>query len=220
MPHLLHLDSSARRIGSASRTLSALFAHHWQVAHPEGVVTYRDLANDPLPHVDDALVKAMFVPLPYQTSEQLATTAFQERLIAEVEAAETLVIGAPMYNFTISSSLKAWIDHVVVFGRTVDKGLFNGRRVVVVTARGGTYGEGTPRAPFDYQEPYLRAILGMVGLTDIVFIHAEMRAAADGDPSLAHLSQFASDSLTAAQAVVIAEARRRRAVAAPTATLA
>src|SRR5262249_52465566 len=162
-----------RRNGSASRTLTQLFADHWRSTHPNAAVTYRDLANDPVPHVNDALVNAMFVPLDYRTPEQVETTVFQERLIAEVQAADTLVIGVPMSNFNIPPSLKAWIDPVVVFGRTVDKGVFDGRRVVIVTARGGAYGEGTPRAPFDYQEPYLRAIFGLVGLTDITFIHAE-----------------------------------------------
>jgi FMN-dependent NADH-azoreductase len=206
--HLLHLDASARIHNSTSRALTALFAAHWRAAHPDGVVSYRDVGSDPPPHMSDALVGAMFVPLALRTSEQIAVTAYQERLIHELELADTIVLGVPMYNFGVPSALKAWIDHVVVFGRTVDKGLFDGARVVIITARGGAYGPGTPREACDFQEPYLRTILGLVGLTDITFIHAEMRAAVEGNPELAPFTQFAADSLAAAQAAIVAAATR------------
>jgi FMN-dependent NADH-azoreductase len=208
MRHLLQLDCSARRHTSISRQLTALFAGHWSAAHPDGLLTYRDLGGDPPPHMSDALVDAMFTPLSLRTPEQVAVAAYQERLIHELELADTIVLGVPMYNFGIPSSLKAWIDHVVVFGRTVDKGLFDGARVVVITARGGAYGPGTPREGCDFQEPYLRTVLALVGLTDITFIHAEMRAAAEGNPELAQFTQFATDSLTAARRAIIAEATR------------
>jgi FMN-dependent NADH-azoreductase len=210
MDHLLHIDSSARTAGSVTRQLTSLFVEHWSYAHPDGTVTYRDLGTHPLPHLTDAMVNAMFVPLAVRTPKQMKVTALQERLIAEIEAADTLVIGVPMYNFNIPSALKAWIDHVVVFGRTVGKDLFSGTRVIIATARGGAYGAGTPREPCDFQEPYLRTILGLVGLTDITFMHAEMRAAADGDPSLADFTQFAAESLAAARATITAEAARPR----------
>jgi FMN-dependent NADH-azoreductase len=119
MAHLLHLDSSARTTGSISRQLTAEFATHWKASNPEGQITYRDLAVDPPPHIQEATVAAMFIPPAARTPEQVVATALQEKLIAELAAADTLLIGAPMYNFSISSSLKAWIDHVVVFGRTV-----------------------------------------------------------------------------------------------------
>jgi FMN-dependent NADH-azoreductase len=220
MAHLLHLDCSARTKGSTSRALTALFAEHWAATHPGGTVAYRDLGSNPLPHVNEALVDAMFVPLTARTHEQVEVTAFQERLIHELEMADTLIIGVPMYNFGIPSTLKAWIDHVVVFGRTVGQGLFDGTRVVIVTARGGAYGAGTPREHCDFQEPYLRTILGLIGLTDITFVHAEMRAAADGDPSLAQFAQFADDSLAAAEETIVAEAARPRALPTPSAMFA
>ncbi len=103
----------------------------------------------------------------------------------------------------------------MIFGRTVGMGLFDGTRVVIVTGRGGTYGPGTPREQFDFQEPYLRAILGLVGLQDITFVHAEMRAAAAGDPSLAQFADFATQSLAAAKATILAEAVRPSAIPAP-----
>ena len=206
MSHLLHLDASARIHHSTSRALTALFATHWRAAHPDGVISYRDVGSDPPPHMSDALAGAMFVPLALRTPAQVAVTAYQERLIHELELADTIVLGVPMYNFGVPSALKAWIDHVVVFGRTVDKGLFDGARVVIITARGGAYGPGTPREGCDFQEPYLRTILGLVGLTDVTFIHAEMRAAVEGNPELAPFTQFAANSLAAAQAAIIAQA--------------
>jgi FMN-dependent NADH-azoreductase len=204
--HLLQIDSSARTTGSISRQLTAQFAGHWMAANPTGTITYRDLAANPVPHLSEATLAAMFIPPTIRNAEQVAATALQESLIAELAAADTVVIGAPMHNFGIPSVLKAWLDHVVIFGRTVNQGLFEGTRVVVATARGGAYGPGTPRAPFDYQEPYLRAVFGLIGLTDIIFIHAEMRAAADGDPSLAPFLAFATESLSTATARMKEEA--------------
>jgi FMN-dependent NADH-azoreductase len=215
MAHLLHLDSSARTEGSITRRLTAEFVAHWREQHPGGQVTSRDLAADPLPHIPAATVAAMFVPPALRNPEQVEATALQEALIAELAAADTLLVGAPMYNFGIPSALKAWLDHVVVFGRTVGAGLFEGTRVVVASARGGAYGPGTPREPFDYQERYLRAVLALVGLEDVTFAHAEMRAAVDGEPSLAEFVPFAETSLAAAQATLLAEATRPRAIPAP-----
>lgn len=210
MSHLLHIDSSVRSTTSITRTLTAEFASIWADAHPGGQVTYRDLAQGSVPHISEEMVPAMWIPPSARTADQRRATELQERLIAELEAVDTLVIGAPMYNFNIPSSLKAWIDHVVVFGRTVDAGLFDGTQVVIVTGRAGAYGPGTPRAPFDFQEPYLRVTLGLVGLTDITFVHAEMRAAAEGDPRFASFVQYADDSLAQARASIKAAAMHSR----------
>jgi len=112
-------------------------------------------------------------------------------LIEEVLAADIIVIGAPMYNFAISSLLKAWIDQVVRVGKTVaygqqgPQGLLGKRKVVVITARGGAYEKGTPKEKFDFQEPYSRHVFGFVGLTDVTFIHAENQARDEAGPSLA-----------------------------------
>lgn len=202
MTHLLHIDSSARTTGSITRHLTAEFTMQWKSSHPDGRVTYRDLATAPIPHLAEATVAAMFLPPAARTASQIEATALQEELIAELAASDIVVIGAPMYNFSIPSVLKAWIDHVVIFGRTVGQGVFGSTRVVIATGRGGAYGPGTPRAPFDYQEPYLRAIFGLIGLTDVTFVHAEMRAAAEGDPALAPFMQFAADSLAVAHAAL------------------
>ena len=108
--------------------------------------------------------------------ENLSTS---DQLIDELRAADTIVIGAPMYNFSISSPLKAWIDQIVRIGKTFvsgpngPRGLLEMKKVIVITARGGAYEKGTAREAFDFQEPYLRHILGFIGLTDVTFIHAE-----------------------------------------------
>jgi len=102
-----------------------------------------------------------------------------EALIEEIKAADTIVIGAPMYNFAVSSLLKGWIDQIVRMGKTFSydtngpQGLLENKMVIVITARGGAYEKGTPREKYDFQEPWLRHILGFIGLTDVTFIHAE-----------------------------------------------
>jgi FMN-dependent NADH-azoreductase len=206
--HLLHIDSSARTTASLSRQLTKEFTAHWVTAHPGGVVTYRDLAATPLPHIQEATIAAMTTPPAARTAAQTLATALQEELIAELAAADTVVLGVPMYNYSIPSALKSWIDHVVVFGRTVGQGLFDGTRVVIINTRGGAYGPGTPREAFDYQERYLRDILALIGLTDITMVNAEMRAAIDGEPTLAQFVPFAVASLAAAQATLLATADR------------
>jgi FMN-dependent NADH-azoreductase len=204
MAHLLHIDSSARTTGSTSRQLTAEFAAYWATTHPGGTIAYRDLAANPLPHLQEATIAAMFIPPAMRTTAQVRATALQEALIAELAAADTLVLGAPMYNFSVPSALKSWIDHVVVFGRTVGSDLFAGTRVIIAGARGGAYGPGTPREDCDYQERYLRAVLALIGLTDITVANAEMRAAVEGEPTLARFVPFADASLAAARATLLA----------------
>jgi FMN-dependent NADH-azoreductase len=113
------------------------------------------------------------------TPAQRETLSISDALVDELLAADTIVIGAPMYNLTVSAPLKAWIDQIVRIGRTVlygvngPDGVLKGKKVVVLTSRGGSFRPGTPTAQYDHQEPYLRHILGFIGLTDVTFIHAE-----------------------------------------------
>jgi FMN-dependent NADH-azoreductase len=113
------------------------------------------------------------------TLEQRATLALSDQLISELQEADVIVLGSPMYNFGISAALKAWIDLVIRQGRTVDfsvrppVGLLLGKKFVLITARGGQYAPGTPTAAFDFQEPYLRHVLGVIGLRDVTVIHAD-----------------------------------------------
>jgi FMN-dependent NADH-azoreductase len=124
-------------------------------------------------------------------------------LIEELQAADTVVIGAPMYNFTIPSLLKAWIDQIVRRGKTFSygpngrQGLLEKKKVVIITARGGAYEKGTAGEAYDFQEPYLRHILGFVGITDVTFIHAEKQGGEEAGASLAaaaeRIGEIASD---------------------------
>jgi FMN-dependent NADH-azoreductase len=175
---LLRVDSSARR-QSVSRQLTSRFVEAWRQEHPEGQVIERDLASTPLPAITDEWVQGAHSDPAAHTLEQREALALSDELISELFQADTIVIGAPMYNFTIPAPLKAWIDQVVRVGKTVlfsaagPRGLLNGKKVFIVTSRGGAYRPGMPTERFDYQEPYLRHILGFIGLTDITFIHVE-----------------------------------------------
>src|SRR6266403_4703779 len=187
---LLQIDSSARRTSSVSRQLTAKFAEEWRKSHPDGEVIQRDLSATTLPLITDDWGATYFEDSQL-TLAQRSYLSTSDQLIQELEAADTVVIGAPMYNFTIPSSLKAWIDQVVRMGKTFGygpsgaRGLLANKRVIVVTARGGAYGKGTPAEKFDFQEPYLRHIFGFIGLTDVTFIHAENQAREEAGPRLA-----------------------------------
>jgi FMN-dependent NADH-azoreductase len=175
---LLRIDSSARR-NSVSRHLTGRFVEAWQQEHPDGTVIARDLATTALPQITDEWVQAIHSDPASLTAEQKQVLAISDELVEELVHADTIVIGAPMYNFAIPAPLKAWIDQVVRVGKTVlfgpgmPQGVLKGKRVYVVTSRGGAFRPGTPTEHFDHQEPYLRHILGFIGLTDVTFIHAE-----------------------------------------------
>src|SRR5258708_27990800 len=187
---LLQIDSSARRTSSLSRRLTAKFAEEWRKSHPDSEVIQRDLSATALPLITDEW-GATYLEDSELTLAQRSYLSTSDQLIQELAAADTVVIGAPMYNFTIPSLLKAWIDQVVRLGKTVGygpngpQGLLGTKKVVVITARGGSYQKSTHREKFDFQEPYLRHIFGFVGLTDVTFIHAEKQAGDEAAPSLA-----------------------------------
>ncbi len=137
----------------------------------------RDLGGA-MPHLDGEALGALMLPAAERTARQREFVAFADALIAEIETADTIVLAVPMYNFSIPSTLKAWIDHIARAGRTFryiaagSEGLLKGKKVFVVTVRGGIYSEG-PAGAFDFQEPYLRAVLGFIGLDDVTFLHLE-----------------------------------------------
>jgi FMN-dependent NADH-azoreductase len=198
---LLKIDSSARS-SSVTRQLTAKFVEEWKKNHPDGEVIQRDLATTLLPHITDEWGGAHLEPSQLNSAQRnyLSTS---DQLIEELQAADTIVIGAPMYNFAIPSSLKAWIDQVVRMGKTFGygpsgaRGLLSDKKVIVITARGGAYPKGTPGEKLDFQEPYLRHILGFIGLTDVTFIHAENQAREEAGSSLAsaaeHIGRLAAD---------------------------
>lgn len=180
---ILHVDSSPAGERSVSRKVTARALAELKKQHPGAAVIERDLATQPLPHLDSLSIGAFFTP-PANRNEALSEAVrLSDLLVDEVLAADAIVIGAPMHNFGIPSSLKAWIDHVVRAGRTF-KYTENGpvglvpanKKVIVALARGGVYSDERMKA-FDYQETYLRTVLGFIGLTNISFVRAEGVAA-------------------------------------------
>ncbi len=173
---LLRIDSSAR-VTSVTRKLTSAFVAAWKRENPIGEVLERDLSAIPLPHITDDWA-ATYADPGNLTDSQREYLAVSDRLIAELTAADVIVICAPMYNLTISWELKAWIDQVVRMDKTITygssgpKGLLAGKKIVV-TSRGGAYSMDPAAPNFDFQEAYLRRIFGFMGLADIIFIHAE-----------------------------------------------
>jgi FMN-dependent NADH-azoreductase len=177
---LLHLDSSALGTGSVTRELTAAIVARWQAKLPQLQVEYRDLDSDPLPHLTgQSLAQA--------NPEEAADAA---RTMEQFLAADVLVIGAPMYNFSIPSTLKAWIDRVAVAGKTFrygaqgPEGLAGGKKIIIASGRGGIHS-----APSDFQEAYLRQVFGFLGVTDIEFVRAE---------GVAYSPQHRSDAIAGA----------------------
>ncbi|MFI8961584.1 FMN-dependent NADH-azoreductase [Streptomyces sp. NPDC053493] len=199
-PSLLHLDASIRPTGSVTRELSAHFAAHWRRARPGAGYVHRDLAAEPVPHLTHAVREALLDGADHGEPPQ--ERALSEALTAEVRAASTIVLGVPMYNYAIPSTVKAWLDRLVTPAHMVapdgGPGPLSGTSVVVVTARGGSYAPGTPREGWDHQEPYLRDVLRSIGLADdLAFVHAELTHA-NVFPQMASLRPLAEKSLAAA----------------------
>jgi FMN-dependent NADH-azoreductase len=201
MAHLLHLDSSLRTTGSRSRALTARFAERWQQANPDGTVTYRDLTADPLPHLDETTFLANVTAPADRTPAQQDARALTELVAGEVIAADTIVVGMPLYNFGPPTTFKAWLDRIVVPDLTI--GALADTRVVVVTARGGGYGAGTPRHGWDHREPWLRHALTTLGIHDPAFVDAELTLARES-PAMAHLDLGGAEdaSYAAAEAAI------------------
>jgi FMN-dependent NADH-azoreductase len=182
---LLHIDSSARA-NSISRRLTAQFIEVWKRNHAGGDVIYRDLATTVIPPVTDDWA-ATFADPATLTSVQKAYLSISDELTAELLAADTIVIGSPMYNYSISAPLKAWLDQIVRMGKTfgisagTPVGLLGDKRAMVITTRGGVYGPDSPTAALDFQEPYLRAILSFIGLSDLTFLHVERQMKPEGE---------------------------------------
>jgi FMN-dependent NADH-azoreductase len=235
MPSLLHIDSSANRSGvSVSRRLTAMYADAWRELHGTSGYRHRDLAADPVPPLDTAFCElgrrverhGMVPPaaVPSLIADRAEERAWEQTrpLLDELRAADTVLIGAPMYNFSVSAALKAWIDRVGFPGAFTDPdsnsagdsggggSLLRDTRVVVITARGGAYGPGTPREAWDFQTPYLRAFFGRLGVADenLTFVNAELTVA-DLMPHLRHLRPLAAASLAQAEASTRALAAAR-----------
>ncbi|WP_043809511.1 NAD(P)H-dependent oxidoreductase [Rhodococcus triatomae] len=215
MPRLLHIDSSAAADSSVSRGLTRLFADTWRTRGAEFTVTERDLHRDPLPHLPDA--ELHYAPRlraggasDAATDRYPAAEALQGELIEEVAAADVVVIGAPMYNWSLPSALKAWVDHVHVLGTTVPFDTpdqpFAGKPVVVVSSRGNTYAPGTPGAGTDFATPALQQVLGQSMGMAVTVVPVELTLASR-IPALGAFVDQAEASRAAARAAVTDLAR-------------
>lgn len=217
-PRLLHLDSSAAPAAeSVTRRLTGLFADTWRARHGTDGYRHRDLAADPVPPLGPAYVALgrrmeRRGVVPPEEVAALTETADERRewglslpLIRELRTADTVLLGVPMYNFSVPAALKAWIDRVTFPGAFLDPesggGALRDTRVVVAMARGGAYGPGTPREAFDFQRPYLHAYFTDHGVAEenLHFVQAEM-ALAGLVPGLARFRELADASLAAARA--------------------
>lgn len=169
--NLLHIDASALGSTSASRELTAEIVARWTSEHPATAVTYRDLDSNPLPHLTARSL----------AKQDVAEVTAADQAMSEFLAADVLVIGAPMYNFSVPSTLKAWIDRIAVAGKTFrytangPEGLAAGKRVIVASSRGSAYGDASP---MDFQEAYLRQVFGFLGISQVEFVRAEGLASA------------------------------------------
>jgi FMN-dependent NADH-azoreductase len=204
MPHLLHIDSSVQADRSVSRKLTARARDLWRAAHPGGTVTYRDLGSNPLPHLDAATGTARGVPPELRTPAQAASWALTEELVNEIKEADTILLGLPLYNFGAPSSVKAWVDHLIAPGLSLDPEthapLLGGRDFVVLASRGGGYAEGTPRHGWDHAEPWLPHAVSIIGLVPR-FITAELTLA-HTNPAMADLIPLAEQSLAEAERAI------------------
>src|SRR5471032_2493169 len=155
MSNVLYINSSVRNSGSLSRQQSAAFIAKWQAAHPSDTIVTRDLTTNPVPHLTEQMMGAFFTPAEARNADQAHTIKISDTLVDELIAADVVVIAAPMYNFSVPSTLKAWIDHVARVGRTFKygangpEGQLGGKKVYVFTASGGVYSEG-PGAGYEH----------------------------------------------------------------------
>jgi FMN-dependent NADH-azoreductase len=179
MTNILIVDSAATGEASVSRKLTAEFAAQARTHDPEVTIVHRDVGREPIPHLTEETVRGIRGDA--ETEAERQTRDLSDRLIAELQDADVIVLGAPMYNFGMPSTLKAWFDHVlrarVTFRYTENgpEGLLKGKRAIVIESRAGFYSEG-PAAGMDSQEPHIRTLLGFMGITDVTFVRAEKLA--------------------------------------------
>lgn len=173
--NILQINSSARATGSESTRMADAIVARLERANPGAVIVRRDLAADPHPVLDQDALNALFTPAGQRTPEQAARVALDDALIAQVQAADTIVIGAPMYNFGMTVQLKGWFDAIARAGVTFrytasgPEGLLNNKKVFVALSRGGMHRDGAT----DTQVPHLKILLGFLGMTDVTFIYSE-----------------------------------------------
>lgn len=182
MTKLLVVETSPRGDHSISRNLTRRFVANWQDTHPDGEVVIRDLMETDLPFVNAPWLQAYFTPPDQQSPEMKAVLQLSDTLVAELMAADHLVIATPVYNYNVPAALKAWVDHIVRKGMTLGhdgQGLLTGKKATVLMASGGVYAEGSPIQDRDIATQYLRLILKVIGITDVTFVAAGAAKAVD-----------------------------------------
>ncbi|MBG9387108.1 FMN-dependent NADH-azoreductase [Caenimonas aquaedulcis] len=211
---LLHIDSSPLGTNSVSRQLTERVVAQWQATHPGTTVEHLDLAQDAPTHLSiDSLGFRLGPKAEGLTDVQRRENEISEKLVSQFLAADVVVIGAPMYNFSVPSQLKAWIDRVAQAGRTFTytekgpKGLAGGKTVIIASSRGGVYSTNPAMAGLDHQESYLKTVFGFFGVTDVRFVRAEgvamgdavkTQALSDADVTIKALTTSAANQPTAA----------------------
>ncbi len=207
MAHVLHLDASPRGARSHSRRMTHAFVEQWKQVHSNDFVTYRDIGRNPIPHVTEAWIAAAFTPAEQRTPEMHAALAISDELVDEFLAADVYVMGIPMYNWTVSSGFKAYIDNIVRINRTWAyipdenpefpyKPLVHGKKMFVISARGdGGFAPGGRNAQRDFLKPYVKEAFAMLGVTDITFVNVENDE---------YGGQKLADSIAAAQSEITA----------------
>ena len=193
--NILQINSSARSSGSESTRLADAIVARLRTSTPEATLIRRDLASNPHPIIDETTLQALFTPADKRSAEQLARVALDDALIADLQAADVLVLGVPMYNFGMTVQLKSWFDAIARaqvtfrYTETGPEGLLKNKKVYVALARGGMHRDGAS----DSQVPHLKTLLGFLGMTDVQFIYAEgmgygpeavLRAQADAEAQI------------------------------------
>jgi FMN-dependent NADH-azoreductase len=182
-PTLLHLDASPRGARSHSRRLGQKFVSSWRAAHPQSKVVTRDIGREPPPFLSEAWIEGAFSPADQHSPGAQQAIAVSDAYIAELLAADEIVITTPIYNLSIPAALKAWIDQVVRTGRTFEfkggafRGLATGKRAIIIVASGGDPRPNTPGSPSNFVEPYLRAVFSFIGINTVEFVYAHSLSA-------------------------------------------
>lgn len=209
MARLLHVDSSALSVGSVSKEIADTFRKTWQEAHPGGEITHRDLGRNPVPALDEAAIHAAYIPAEQHTAEQAAAFAARSELVDEVLAADAYLFTVPMYNWSVPATFKAWLDQIILAGRTL---VFNGtpplagRPATIVLAYGGGYDPGTPRDGWDFVQPYLETVLGKALGLELTIIKAQLTLA-ERNPAMADLIPTSKQLRAAAHEAAESRAR-------------
>ena len=179
MSTILVITASPRGERSVSRALTTRFAHQLAAHHPQDTILLRDIGHHPVPHVTEPWIVGAFAPADAQTPESKTAITVSDQLVEEFLAADRFVLGVPMYNFNIPSTFKAYIDQIVRAGKTFAvgpngyEGLVKNKKALFITSSGGAFPPGSPMAAFNFQEPYLRAVFGFIGVTDVQFVVAD-----------------------------------------------